>query len=459
MLIPGLYDFKQYMGLLEAQMPDQAKYIHDTVVLVESDVREAIQADVAANDPDADKLTTYVTKLSEEFFKAMNRCDNKFGTQKFIHVKEDFGKTLGLLTDDISEAKPKMADVKRHVKTLIDIRNGIFDQNDARYWVGPEVVAQAFGLLGGLNDALGHLEEYVKVMAPEAPAAPAKKAAPRPEKKAAEPAAEVNPEDTAKYWFKYHTGVLTKENYPGVVVGYHGNPTQSKLVQSNINKALEDKVGEGIDEGNTYSCMHDTMSDGCYFVFQATDISNTEILKKIEEAVRTALGPRIKDAKIFAKTSEIDEDNTLATYRGGEYALDYQWVLRALGNPDDADLGTMAAVSGIPAHQAKSFLTGLVKQATDKINSMPFSQLTKINEGVISHWFVRQNKFTQFIASKLAPQLRDYLYNINVDTRYSGEERGGKEVGEKKSNSLWNSNRAVGAILAQAGSTDSYDDM
>ena len=72
MLIPGLYDFKQYMGLLEAQMPDQAKYIHDTVVLVESDVREAIQADVAANDPDADKLTTYVTKLSEEFFKAMS---------------------------------------------------------------------------------------------------------------------------------------------------------------------------------------------------------------------------------------------------------------------------------------------------------------------------------------------------------------------------------------------------
>ena len=124
MLIPALSDFKSYTAMLEAINPAEAKNIHGAYVMVEADVKEAIQEEVAAGNPDADTLTNYVDNLSEAFFKAFNRLDNKFGKQKFSIAKEDIGNTIGLLNDlvgqgdvdprDLHRRRHKVRRVRRH---------------------------------------------------------------------------------------------------------------------------------------------------------------------------------------------------------------------------------------------------------------------------------------------------------------------------------------------------------
>ena len=178
MLIPALSDFKSYTAMLEAINPAEAKNIHGAYVMVEADVKEAIQEEVAAGNPDADTLTNYVDNLSEAFFKAFNRLDNKFGKQKFSLAKEDIGNTIGLLNDLVGKGDVDPRDLHRHIAKLEEIRGGIYDPDNARYGAGSDVIAPVHGILGGFNDALAHLKTFADTMMP-APAAPAPKPEPK----------------------------------------------------------------------------------------------------------------------------------------------------------------------------------------------------------------------------------------------------------------------------------------
>jgi len=465
MLIPALSDFKSYTAMLEAINPAEAKNIHGAYVMVEADVKEAIQEDVAAGNPDADTLTNYVDNLSEAFFKAFNRLDNKFGKQKFSLAKEDIGNTIGLLNDLVGKGDVDPRDLHRHIAKLEEIRGGIYDPDNARYGAGSDVIAPVHGILEGFNDALAHLKTYADTMMP-APAAPAPKPAPkkeassgRPVKKAIQEPVQDNTSgvtgDTVKDTYDYYYNTLNANNYPGIIIAYTGDQHHAMIVTSRIQGAIKDATGEEFDENVSFTFEGDIKPNGCVYEIQPIDTDDKEILPKIAEAVKAALGPYAQSTKVYVRNFEVDNSNTLGKYKGGEYAVNYQWILRAIGKPESGSFNTLAVLAGYPPRQGDALMTSLAKIAADKINDIPLGELDKVSEGDITKWFVRPNKFTEFIAKRLAPQLRDYANNVRVSTMDTTDKEGnktGRDVGKIKSNDLWKANRGIGTGLSGSGS-------
>lgn len=465
MLIPALSDFKSYTAMLEAINPAEAKNIHGAYVMVEADVKEAIQEEVAAGNPDADTLTNYVDNLSEAFFKAFNRLDNKFGKQKFSLAKEDIGNTIGLLNDLVGKGDVDPRDLHRHIAKLEEIRGGIYDPDNARYGAGSDVIAPVHGILEGFNDALAHLKTYADTMMP-APAAPAPKPAPkkeassgRPVKKAIQEPVQDNTSgvtgDTVKDTYDYYYNTLNANNYPGIIIAYTGDQHHAMIVTSRIQGAIKDATGEEFDENVSFTFEGDIKPNGCVYEIQPIDTDDKEILPKIAEAVKAALGPYAQSTKVYVRNFEVDNSNTLGKYKGGEYAVNYQWILRAIGKPESGSFNTLAVLAGYPPRQGDALMTSLAKIAADKINDIPLGELDKVSEGDITKWFVRPNKFTEFIAKRLAPQLRDYANNVRVSTIDTTDKEGnktGRDVGKIKSNDLWKANRGIGTGLSGSGS-------
>lgn len=460
MLIPALSDFKSYTAMLEAINPAEAKNIHGAYVMVEADVKEAIQEEVAAGNPDADTLTNYVDNLSEAFFKAFNRLDNKFGKQKFSLAKEDIGNTIGLLNDLVGKGDVDPRDLHRHIAKLEEIRGGIYDPDNARYGAGSDVIAPVHGILEGFNDALAHLKTYADTMMP-APVAPAPKPAPkkeassgRPVKKAIQEPVQDNTSgvtgDTVKDTYDYYYNTLNANNYPGIIIAYTGDQHHAMIVTSRIQGAIKDATGEEFDENVSFTFEGDIKPNGCVYEIQPIDTDDKEILPKIAEAVKAALGPYAQSTKVYVRNFEVDNSNTLGKYKGGEYAVNYQWILRAIGKPESGSFNTLAVLAGYPPRQGDALMTSLAKIAADKINDIPLGELDKVSEGDITKWFVRPNKFTEFIAKRLAPQLRDYANNVRVSTMDTTDKEGnktGRDVGKIKSNDLWKANRGIGTGL------------
>lgn len=456
MLIPALSDFKSYTAMLEAINPAEAKNIHGAYIMVEADVKEAIQEEVAAGNPDADTLTNYVDNLSEAFFKAFNRLDNKFGKQKFSLAKEDIGNTIGLLNDLVGKGDVDPRDLHRHIAKLEEIRGGIYDPDNARYGAGSDVIAPVHGILGGFNDALAQLKTFADTMMP-APTAPApkpepKKATPssRPVKKAAQEPEPEAADGTVKETYDYYYNTLNANNYPGIIIAYTGDRHHAMIVTTRIQGAIKDATGEEFDENVSFTFEGDIKSNGCVYEIQPIDTDDKEILPKIAEAVQAALGPYAQSTKVYVRNFEVDNSNTLGKYKGGEYAVNYQWILRAVGKPKSGTFDTLAVLSGYPAHQGNSIMTALAKTAADKINEIPLGSLDKVNEGDITKWFVHPNKFTEFIAKNLAPQLRDYANNVRVSTMDKTDKEGnktGRDTGKIKGNALWSAHRGSGAQL------------
>ena len=438
MLIPALSDFKSYTAMLEAINPAEAKNIHGAYVMVEADVKEAIQEEVAAGNPDADTLTNYVDNLSEAFFKAFNRLDNKFGKQKFSLAKEDIGNTIGLLNDLVGKGDIDPRDLHRHIAKLEEIRGGIYDPDNARYGAGSDVIAPVHGILGGFNDALAHLKTFADTMMP-VPKPKPKKATQEPEPEAAD--------NTVKETYDYYYNTLNKNNYPGIIIAYTGDQHHAMIVTERIQGAIKDATGEEFDENVSFTFEGDFKSNGCVYEIQPIDIDDKEILPKIAEAVKSALGPYAQSTKVYVRNYEVDNSNTLGNYKGGEYAVNYLWILRAVGKPESGMFNTLAVLSGYPAHQGNSIMTALAKTAAEKINEIPLGELDKVNEGDITKWFVRPNKFTEFIAKRLAPQLRDYANNVRVSTTVKEGNKTGRDTGKIKGNAIWSAYRGSGAQL------------
>lgn len=456
MLIPALSDFKSYTAMLEAINPTEAKNIHGAYVMVEADVKEAIQEEVAAGSPDADTLTNYVDNLSEAFFKAFNRLDNKFGKQKFSLAKEDIGNTIGLLNDLVGKGDIDPRDLHRHIAKLEEIRGGIYDPDNARYGAGSDVIAPVHGILEGFNDALAHLKTYADTMMP-VPAAPApkpepKKATPssRPVKKATQEPEPEAADGTVKETYDYYYNTLNANNYPGIIIAYTGDRHHAMIVTARIQGAIKDATGEEFDENVSFTFEGDIKSNGCVYEIQPIDTDDKEILPKIAEAVKAALGPYAQSTKVYVRNYEVDSSNTLGNYKGGEYAVNYQWILRAIGKPESGSFNTLAVLAGYPPRQGDALMTSFAKIAADKINGIPLGELDKVSEGDITKWFVHPNKFTEFIAKNLAPQLRDYANNVRVSTMDKTDKEGnktGRDVGKIKGNALWSAHRGSGAQL------------
>lgn len=242
-------------------------------------------------------------------------------------------------------------------------------------------------------------------------------------------------QNTVAYWYNEERNDHASNHLPGIVVGFKRNEQAADLLIDLITRALSKTFGVDVNEDmeTPFTYRVNRLPNGFVMVIDPADIDPNTVATAAN-AIKNVIRPNyVSDAKVFVKTHEISVDRPLSQIQGGEYTVDYQWILRAIPKPAPM----VAAQARIP--NIDIAMKGYAKTAADKINSLPLSELSNLTIEDISNWFTSKNALTDFIAQHLVGTINGYASNvISVNSTAGNLDNSPRKTGNVNTkNSLW----------------------